>query len=87
MLTLRIRDANLAKRGIDGNDMNQQVKVIEERGKELLKEYIEKKGDDLHKMIPRQEADEILGPLSGAFKIMETAMNMKGWILNDYYVI
>jgi hypothetical protein len=56
--------------------MDQRIRAEEERGKELLQEYLEKKGDN--EMIPRKEADDILEPLKGAFQLMETAMNMKG---------
>ncbi len=75
----RKRDENLAKRGIDPNDINQQVKAEEDRGKELLQEYMENKEKRMEDgMIPRDEADRILEPLQGAFQLMETAINMKG---------
>ena len=73
-LIYRIRDANLAARGIDGNDIEQQVKQIEDRGKELLKDYIAQKD----RTITREESENILEPMTGAFKLMETAMNMAG---------
>ena len=65
----------MAKRGIDGDNIEQQVEDAENRGKELLKDYIEKKGDE---MIPRKEADDILEPLKGAFQLMENAINLSG---------
>ena len=67
----------MAKRGIDGNDIQQQVKAVEERGKVLLKEYMDKK-EDRNGVIPRQECDEILEPLKGAFQLLETAIKMSG---------
>ena len=79
----RIRNANLAKRGIDGNDSEQQVKALEERGKVLLKEYMDKKGED-RQAIPRQECEAILEPLKGAFQLMENAIKMSGTTL--YYI-
>ena len=66
----------MAKRGIDANDIEAQIKAEEERGKVLLKEYMEQKKSP--NFIPRQEADEILEPLKGAFQLMETAINMRG---------
>ena len=75
-LHYRIRDENLAKRGIDANDIEAQIKAEEERGKVLLKEYMEQKKSS--NFIPRQEADEILEPLKGAFQLMENAINMRG---------
>ena len=77
-LIYRIRDANLAARGIDGNDIEQQVKQIEDRGKELLKDYIAQKD----RTITREESENILEPMTGAFKLMETAMNMAGELWN-----
>jgi hypothetical protein len=70
----RIRDANLAARGIDGNDIDQQVKQIEDRGKELLKDYMAQKD----RTITREESESILEPMTGAFKLMENALNMTG---------
>ena len=77
MFFFRIRDENLAKRGIDGNDTEQLIKAEEERGKVLLQQYMEQKKDSKN-FIPRQEADDILEPLKGAFQLMETAINMRG---------
>ena len=67
----------MAKRGIDGNDFEQQIKAEEERGKVLLQQYMEQKKDSKN-LIPRQEADDILEPLKGAFQLMETVINMRG---------
>ena len=72
----RIRDANLAARGIDASDTEQQIKACEERGKELLKDYIAKKGEG--RTVSREESESILEPLKGAFTLMENAMNMTG---------
>ncbi len=66
----------MAARGIDGNNIDQQVKACEDRGKELLKEYMDTKGDN--RVVTRHEADEILAPLAGAFQLMENALNMSG---------
>ena len=71
----RQRNANLAQRGIDGNDMEAQVKEIEARGKVLLEEYKAQRGD---KPITRTEQLEILEPLAGAFTLMSNAINMSG---------
>lgn len=66
----------MAKRGIDGNDVEQQVKACEDRGKVLLKEYMEQKGEN--RIIPRSECEDILEPVKGAFQLMENALNMSG---------
>ena len=78
----RIRDANLAARGIDASDTGQQIKACEERGKELLKDYIAKKGEG--RTVTREESESILEPLKGAFTLMENAMNMTGKYTNMY---
>ena len=39
VFSFRIRDENLAKRGIDPEDTDSQIKAIEERGKTLLANY------------------------------------------------
>ena len=75
----------MAKRGIDGNDMEQQVQDIENRGKELLKEYKDKKAsqDSCEEKISASEADAILEPLKGAFQLMANAINLSGNIWYD----
>jgi hypothetical protein len=74
-LFFRIRDANLAARGIDPNDNEKQIKAVEERGKELLKDYMDNKKDG---PVTREESESILEPMKGAFQLMENAMNMAG---------
>ena len=71
----RIRDANLAARGIDPNDTEKQIKAVEERGKELLKDYMDKKKEG---PVTREESESILAPMKGAFQLMENALNMAG---------
>ena len=80
-----MRNANLAKRGIDGNDIEAQVQDIENRGKVLLKEYKEQKGESLGERISREESDDILEPLKGCFQLMENAINLSG--MHFYYCI
>ena len=81
-----MRNANLAKRGIDGNDMEAQVQDIENRGKVLLQEYKEQKGESLGERISREESNEILEPLKGCFQLMENAINLSG-SMHFYYCI
>ena len=64
----------MAARGIDSNDIEQQVKAVEDRGKELLKNYIDQKD----RPVTREESENILEPMKGAFQLMENAMNMAG---------
>ena len=71
----RIRDANLASRGIDPNDTEKQIKAVEDRGKELLKDYMDKKKEG---PVSREESENILAPMKGAFQLMENALNMAG---------
>ena len=71
----RIRDANLAARGIDPNDTEKQIQAVEERGKELLKDYMDKKKEG---PVTREESESILAPMKGAFQLMENALNMAG---------
>ncbi len=40
----RMRDANLAKRGIDPSSVEEQIAAVEERGRELLEKYKEEIG-------------------------------------------
>ena len=81
-----MRNANLAKRGIDGNDIEAQVQDIENRGKVLLEEYKEQKGESLGERISREESNEILEPLKGCFQLMENAINLSG-SMHFYYCI
>ena len=74
-LFFRIRDANLAARGIDPNDTEKQIKAVEDRGQELLKDYMDKKKDG---PVTREESESILAPMKGAFQLMENALNMAG---------
>ena len=74
-LFFRIRDANLASRGIDPNDTEKQIQAVEDRGKELLKDYMDKKKEG---PITREESESILAPMKGAFQLMENALNMAG---------
>ena len=76
VLFYRSRDANLAARGIDPNDMGAQIKACEERGKVLLKEYMEQQGEN--RVVSKDEHEDILEPLKGAFQLMENAINMAG---------
>ena len=39
--TIRIRDANLMRRGIDPSSMEDQVAAVEERGRQLMEQYKE----------------------------------------------
>ena len=78
-----MRNANLAKRGIDGNDIEAQVQDIENRGKVLLKQYKEQKGESLGERISAEESNDILEPLKGCFQLMENAINLSG--MHFYY--
>lgn len=68
----------MAARGIDGNDIEQQVKACEERGKQLLEEYKAQKGEN--RLLEPKECEDILEPIKGAFQLMENALNMTGTI-------
>lgn len=68
----------MAARGIDGNDIEQQVKACEERGKQLLEEYKAQKGEN--RQVEQTECEAILEPIKGAFQLMENALNMSGSI-------
>ena len=65
----------MASRGIDPNDTEKQIKAVEDRGKELLKDYMDKKKEG---PVTREESERILEPMKGAFQLMENAMNMAG---------
>ena len=64
LISFRMRDENLKKRGIDPNDNESQIKAIEDRGKEILEEYKRNKKSD--RIISNQEAEDILEPVKNS---------------------